>query len=124
MVATVEALTARGRIGDDHTVSALPFWRLGFRNDPGKFVAEDCRRHDHLRVIAALEDLQVRAAGQRRFDSNSHLARFQWRGNDLLDANIFFAIKNSGFHLFVYGDKPAATKVEFRLEAATLESMK
>ena len=65
-------------------------------------MSEDRRRHDHLRVITALEDFQVRATSQRRFDLDAHLARLERRRLDVLDADIFFAIKNGALHL-IYG---------------------
>jgi hypothetical protein len=49
-------------------------------------------RYDHFGVITALEDFQVRATSERRFDANANLARFQGLGRDLLDPDIFFAI--------------------------------
>ena len=61
-------------------------------------MAEDGRRDNHFGVITAFENFQVRAASQGRLDSNAHLSHFERRGGDFLDANIFFAIKNSGFH--------------------------
>jgi hypothetical protein len=61
-------------------------------------VAEDCGRHDHLRVVTALENFEVGAAGQRSFNLNSHLARFQRRGSDIFDAHLLSAVEDSGFH--------------------------
>ena len=59
---------------------------------------ENGRRHDHFGVITALENFQVRAAGERRFDADAHLAGLEHCRGDFLDAHVFFAVKNSGFH--------------------------
>jgi hypothetical protein len=77
-------------------------------------MAEDGRRHDHFGVITALENFQVRPASQSRFDSNAHFAGFERGRSDLLDANIFFAIKNSGSHSLVYDGKLCLAEADFR----------
>ena len=74
---------------------------------------EDSRRHDHFCVITPLENFQVSPARQGRFDSYAHLARFERRRSDLLDANIFFAIKDGGSHPLVYDDKMDLAEVNF-----------
>ena len=69
-----------------------------FADDTGEFVAKDCRRHDHLCVITALEHLQVGATSQRRLNINPHLTRLKLSGRDLLDPDLFFAVQDSRFH--------------------------
>jgi hypothetical protein len=69
-----------------------------FADGPGQFVPEGRRRHDHPRMIAALEDFEVGAAGQGGLDLNPHLARFEGSQRNLFNPKIFFAIKHSGFH--------------------------
>jgi len=59
---------------------------------------EHRRRHDHLRMIAAFENFQVRAARQRRFDAHAHFARSERTLRDLFHAHIFSSIKHCGFH--------------------------
>ena len=47
-------------------------WGVGdFRNDASQFMAEDGGRDDHLRVVAAFENLQVGAAGERGLDADA-----------------------------------------------------
>src|SRR5439155_7812685 len=81
---TEKAVATRRRVGRDNALADAPFarssnhappeppnrWRerrvegrSHFTDDAREFVAEDRRRHDHLRVIAAFENFQVRAAG-------------------------------------------------------------
>src|SRR6185437_16963704 len=105
MMFAVKTFPARRRIGHDHAISDAPFrtldlglWTLDFGNDSRQLVSKDRGRHDHLRVITAFEDFQVSAAGQGRFDSDAHLARLERLRLSFFDANIFFSVKNSGFH--------------------------
>ena len=61
-------------------------------------MAEDGGRHDHLRVITALENFQVGAAGERGLDAEADFARRERPRCDFLDAHIFFSVENGGFH--------------------------
>ena len=70
----------------------------GFDNGPCHFVPEERRRHDHARVIAAAEDLQVRSAGKRRADLDDQFAHCCLGNGNLLDAYIFTAVENGGLH--------------------------
>ena len=61
-------------------------------------MAENGRRHDHSGMIAAFENLQVGATGERGLDADADFAGFQRRRRQILDLNVFFTVKNSGFH--------------------------
>src|ERR1035437_9716673 len=61
-------------------------------------MSEHRRRHDHLGVVAAFENFQVRAASERGFDGDSHFTRLECERRDFFDAHIFFSVKNSSFH--------------------------
>ena len=65
---------------------------------PGQFMAEDGGRHNHFGVIAAFENFQIGAAGERGLDADADFAGFQrWR-RDVFDLNFFPAVKDGGFH--------------------------
>jgi hypothetical protein len=49
-------------------------------------------------VIAAFENLQIRAAGKRGFDADADFARFERGRRDVLDLNFFPAVQDGGFH--------------------------
>ena len=61
-------------------------------------MAEDGGRHDHFRVIAALEDLQVRAAGERGLDADADFAGFQGGRREFFNPNVFLPVEDGGFH--------------------------
>ena len=61
-------------------------------------MAENGGRHDHLSVIAAFEDLEVRAAGQRRLDADPDFAGVQWRRLDVFNPDELFPEEDGGFH--------------------------
>ena len=61
-------------------------------------MAEDRGRHDHFGVITALENLEVRAAGERGFDADADFARFERGRRNVLDLNFFLAVQDGGFH--------------------------
>ena len=101
-VAAMETFAARRGIGRDHAVAGLPSrFRTSlaqFRNDAREFMAKDGGRHDHLRMIAALENLQVRAAGERGLDADARFARFQSGRRDFFNLNVFLPVEDGGFH--------------------------
>jgi hypothetical protein len=93
LIATEETFTARRRIGHNHAIADLPIptldfgllasakrsedgWTLDFTNDTGQLMAENSGRHDHFCMITALENLQVRAAGERGFNADADFAGF------------------------------------------------
>jgi hypothetical protein len=61
-------------------------------------MSEDGGGHDHFGVITAFEDLQIRAAGERGFDTDADFARFERGRRDVLDLNCFPAVQDGGFH--------------------------
>jgi hypothetical protein len=61
-------------------------------------VAEDGGRHDHFRVIAAFENLEVGAAGQRGLDADADFTRFQDARWDIFNLDIFLPVEDGGFH--------------------------
>ena len=70
----------------------------GFDNRSRQLVAEERRRHDHARMIAAAKDLQVGAAGERRAHADDQFAGCGLGNGNLLDANIFAAVEDCGLH--------------------------
>ncbi len=70
----------------------------GFENRSRQFVAEERRGHDHARVIAAPEDLEVRPASKRSAHVDDQLARRRLGDGNLLDADIFASMENGGLH--------------------------
>ena len=61
-------------------------------------MTEDRRRHDHLRVVAALEHFEIGPARQGRLDAEAHFTRFERRRVDVFNTNVFFPVEDSGFH--------------------------
>jgi hypothetical protein len=49
-------------------------------------------------MVPPFEDLQIGAAGQRGFDTHPYFAFLKRRGGYLLDTDVFFSMKDSGFH--------------------------
>ena len=64
----------------------------------GLFMAKERRRHNHARVIAPPEDLQVGSAGERRVHADDQLTGFGFGNGNLLDADIFAAVENGSLH--------------------------
>jgi len=96
---TEEAIAARRRIRDYDAITDAPIpisefglWTSNLADDTCEFVAKDCRRHDHPRVIAAFEHLQVRAARQRRLNIDANFTGFKRAGRDLLNFDLFLAV--------------------------------
>ncbi len=63
-----------------------------------QLVAEERGRHDHARVIAAAKDFEIGAAGERRAHANDQFAGGGLGNGNLLDADIFAAVKDGGAH--------------------------
>ncbi len=61
-------------------------------------MAKDGGGHDHFGVVAALEDLQVGAAGERGFDADADFARFEGGRRDVFDLDFFPTVQDGGFH--------------------------
>jgi hypothetical protein len=61
-------------------------------------MAKERGRHDHARVIAAAEDLEVGSAGERRAHADDQLAGAASGTGTLLDADIFAAVEDRGLH--------------------------
>lgn len=105
LVAAIKTFAAWRGIGHDDAVADLPIPTLDiglrtsdFTDHAGQFVTEDSGRHDHFGVIAAFENLQVGAAGERGFDMDADFAGFQRRQRDVFDSDFLFAEENGGFH--------------------------
>ena len=61
-------------------------------------MAEDGGRHDHFGVIAALENFQVGAAGERGLDADADFAWFERRRREVFDLDFFLSVQDGGFH--------------------------
>ena len=70
----------------------------GLDDGSGQFVAEERRRHDHARMIAAAKDLEVGSAGERRAHAHDQFARSGLGNRNALDANIFATVEDCGLH--------------------------
>ena len=78
-----------------------------FDDRAGKLVAEERGRNNHARVISAAKDFEIGAAGESRAHADDELARGCLGNGNLLDANIFAAVKDGGAH----GDAPVKKRV-------------
>ena len=61
-------------------------------------MAEDRRRNDHARVVAALEHLHIRATGERYLHSNQDVFPVNLGNGHGLYLQVFFAVKDRGHH--------------------------
>src|SRR5581483_3185962 len=97
----VEAHAARSRVERDHALAAAEVSdpMAGFRNHAGQLVPEQRGRNDHARVVAALVDLQVGAAGEGNFDFDQDLAVFDARNGDALNLYVLFTVEDGCGHL-------------------------
>jgi hypothetical protein len=71
---------------------------LDFTNNAGQFMAEGGGRHNHFRMVATLENLQICATSERSLDLNPYFAGLEWKRCDIFDLNIFLAVENGRFH--------------------------
>ena len=83
------------------TRSVSGYFRAQSLDNSGQFVAEHRRRRDHARVVAALPDLEIGAAGERHLHANQRLVRRQARNIDAFDLQILAAVENGGGHVTV-----------------------
>jgi hypothetical protein len=73
-------------------------WILDFTNRSGELMPKHRRRHDHFCVIAALENFQVGAAGERGFDADADFARLEGWRRDVFNLDFFLPVQDGGFH--------------------------
>src|SRR5579864_1687125 len=64
-----------------------------------EFVTEEGWGHDHSRVIPALIDLEIGAAGERDLDFDEELAIAHVGDGNLLDLHVLFAVEDGCGHL-------------------------
>src|SRR5580698_11499672 len=94
------ALAARSRVQSDNAVAGrkVRYSCTGLNHRAGKLMPEQCRRHDHPRMIAAAKNLQVGSAGESRPYLHNQFAGVGLRGRDTFDANVLASVKNCGLH--------------------------
>src|SRR5690349_4831330 len=100
--AAIVAPQARSGVGGHHAHAELPARVNAFAhgNDFAyNFVAENGGRLDHLGVIAALPDLEIGAVGEREANAEENLFGSQGGDVNLLNAQIFAAVKDGRGHL-------------------------
>jgi hypothetical protein len=68
------------------------------RHVSGQLMPEQCRRADHLGVIAPPEHFDVGSASERRADPYQYIAAAQLRDVHSLDAELLLAIKHGRAH--------------------------
>ena len=93
-VLAIEAFPAGSGIGDHDTISAVPSSNVAghFADRAGEFMTKNRGRHDHARVIPALINLKVGAAGQGSLDCNAGFAGSERSGSNLFDNDLLFAM--------------------------------
>ena len=74
-------------------------------------MAEDGGRDDHFCVVAALENFQVGAAGERGPDTDADFARLKRGRRDFLDENFFLRVEDGGFHERIVGAEGTRLKL-------------
>ena len=94
------ALTAGGGIERDYAVAGNKARDslAGLDNGSRQLMAKEGRRHDHARMVAAAEDLQVSAAGERRADADDQLTGPGLGNRHALYANILASVEDRGLH--------------------------
>src|SRR6185436_5646599 len=101
LVAAVVAIAAGRGVGGHDGHARLEGFDSGrdLFHDARHLVPEHGRRHDHLRVVAAPEDLGVRAAGEGHPRPEQDVARLQRRHLHLLDAHVLTPVEHGRLHL-------------------------
>ena len=101
LAARAEIALAAGRGVERHNAVAGRKIRdalAGFDHRSRQLVPKERWRHNHARMIAAAEDLQVGSAGERRTHADNQLAGPGLGNRNLLDANILAAVEDRGLH--------------------------
>jgi len=124
MVFAEKTIVARRGIGHDHAVSDFPFFSSGFRNHSGKFVAENGGRHDHFCVVAAFEDLEIGAAGERGFDADADFAGFERGWRNIFNLDFFLPVQDGGFHADSLRLRAAKAEEKFLIRRLEMESLR
>lgn len=61
-------------------------------------MAKNGGRYDHPGVIAALENLEVGAAGERGFDADADFTGLERGWHDVFNPDLFLPVQDGGFH--------------------------
>lgn len=61
-------------------------------------MAEDGGWDDHFRMVAALENLEVGAAGERGLDADAYFAGLKRGRRDFFNEDFLFSVEDGGFH--------------------------
>src|ERR1700685_3863209 len=103
MLGAIETHLAGRGIEGDHAHAFFETVDAGadFFDDPGQLVAEQCRRDDHARMIAALKNFEVGSAGQRDLNFDQNLAGAYTGNGDSFNFEIFFAVEDGSRHFSV-----------------------
>ncbi len=110
MLGAVKAhLAGSGVEGDDaHALLEAVDAGADFLDDSGQFVAEQGGRDDHAGMVAALEHLEISAAGQGDLDLDQNLAVTHARDGDFFDLQVFFAVQDGSGHFSVHCGLPSS----------------
>src|SRR5579884_270285 len=106
--------TGRGvQRNNAHSRAEVLHARAHFFDRSREFVPEQCRGLDHARVVPALEDLKIGAAGEGHLDFNQNLSLGHARDGHLLDFYVLFSVEDGGLHgsvqIFVLKNAGACT---------------
>src|SRR5581483_3346695 len=114
MLGAVETHLARSRIESHHPHAFLEVLhsRCYFFDDARQLVAEQRGRDDHARVISALVNLQVGAAGERNLYLDQHLAGIHPRDGHSFNLHVLLAIEDGCCHLSVHARLSFRTQPE------------
>ena len=100
MLGAIEASLAGGRVQRDYAHALLECLdaRPDFFDHAGQLVPKQCRRYDHLGVIASLVDLEIGATSESDLDLDQDFAFAHARDRHLLDLHVLFAVEDGGCH--------------------------
>ena len=109
MLGAEEAHPAGRRVERHHAHALLEaaYAVADFFDDTCQFMPKQRGRNNHARMVAALVDLQVGAAGQRHLDLDQDLAFAHARNRDLFDLDVLFAIEDRRRHFSVHFEFPS-----------------
>ena len=109
MLGAVEAHLAGRRVQRHHPHALLEAAHAvpDFFDHSGQFMSKERRRDNHARVIAALVDLQVGAAGQGDLHFDQYFPIAHARDGHSFNLYVLFAIEDGSCHLSVHARIPS-----------------
>src|SRR5438477_2630758 len=90
-----------------HAAPEATYIGANFFNYAGQFVAKQRRGNNHASMIAALINLQIRAASEGYLDFDEYLAFGQAGYRYLFNLDVLFSVEDCGCHFSVHSSFPS-----------------